>query len=648
MNPTFKDICIFTRSYAGDKELLPYLYKSIEKFASNWGEVVLVVEDRDFEIIKPYVPHWVRIEVEESFAPGTIQHKYTKLTADFYTDKEFIFHIDSDSIFIDTPTLQDLFSEGKPYLEYAKYSDLLDYQNNDDFLKLMSTYARDKVLPTELLKMGIQNPQNWITEHFNNWFKGWFELWKENYGITQWRKGTSIAFGSDVMFEFSRRPEKLYPRLVYLLARNHIEKIHAITLKEFIATKIGIQTEGIAPERYFSDLNFIGAILHEYMKDQIEWIDITTAGYEHRKLFVKQFISYDILEKGALKLNSKADLNSFLVNSDRSIDIVIKSFSRDYSRLIFLLKSIKKYFSGYQKIYLFLDEEDDVRLFAEKVYELGLNIHISYVTTDQRSGYIYQQYFKLNGPCFSTADFLLPLDSDMIFYRPSCVNDWFYEGKPFIPYGRWPNLESFPPNDLITNVIINMPQRTHDLSFFIDHLIDNFEARNVVISNFNGETLSFTYKSNNYELSKKRLHDTWISCIRDLTVNPIDAMRAHFIFSVSGLNYVRKVICDLTKLSFQDAIFDIRSFPTFSEYQIYGNIMFDNKFYGSDHIFLEGDNATVATNNLPIIKCNSRMESAFDVYVSILDGDYENFNTRSEVLKTIRALRRDFIGEDWG
>jgi hypothetical protein len=40
-------ICIFTRSYIGDLELAPYLYRSIERHVADISDVVLIVEEQD-------------------------------------------------------------------------------------------------------------------------------------------------------------------------------------------------------------------------------------------------------------------------------------------------------------------------------------------------------------------------------------------------------------------------------------------------------------------------------------------------------------------------------------------------------------------------------------------------------------------------
>jgi hypothetical protein len=132
----YSDICVFTRSYKGDIEFIPYLYRSIEKFLNKSIEIVLVVPNADIKLFEEIIPNWVKIFGEENFTNDNIQHKYTKLNADFYTEKKYIFHIDSDSIFTTNLELDYLTLNGKPYLEYATYEHIARYEKiileNDD------------------------------------------------------------------------------------------------------------------------------------------------------------------------------------------------------------------------------------------------------------------------------------------------------------------------------------------------------------------------------------------------------------------------------------------------------------------------------------------------------------------------------------
>jgi hypothetical protein len=322
--PRIEDICIFTRSYRGDFVMLPYLYRSIEKYASHFGEVILVVEEEDCELVKDFVPDWVRLEKEKKFTNGVIQHKYTKLTANKYTDKKYVCHVDSDTIFISRPEVNGIFYEGRPYLEVARYEDLLRYQDGEEHVSFMKSYVIENLIKGEikkdLISYGVKNCddwmlnnyEQWMNQNFEKWFTNWFIRWKDSFGIDIWREGTEFSIGTKVDYEYSRRTEKVYPREVYDLCREHIERVHTTSLESYISTRIGKQTNGTKRSEYFSDLNFIGAILEKYLKHSMEWVDVTIKGYEFRPIFLKQFISYDIVENGRIKDRAVSEYEKFL------------------------------------------------------------------------------------------------------------------------------------------------------------------------------------------------------------------------------------------------------------------------------------------------------------------------------------------------
>jgi len=319
---SLKQICLFTRSYIGDIELVPYLYKSVAKHVGDIGEVVLIIEKQDLSAFRKVVPSWVRLVVEETFAVGTIQHKYSKLVADTHTSKEFVFHIDSDSIFVRRPQNKELFLGKKPYLELISYRDLLTYQNSTAHINMLKESILNKnILKNELRKelvlLGIGdtnewldlNYETWLNDHFEEWFINWFYLWKRSWGLDVWREGTEYAMGDKVDYEFNVRPEKLYPRSAYSICRGLIERNHGMSLEEFIKSRIGMQAMNTPRDRYFSDYNFIGAVLHKYMHSSMEWIHVISKRdedlYAVRPKFIQQFISYDMLENGKLKASAR-------------------------------------------------------------------------------------------------------------------------------------------------------------------------------------------------------------------------------------------------------------------------------------------------------------------------------------------------------
>jgi hypothetical protein len=293
--PKVSDICIFTRSYVGDASLLPQLYSSIEKNFSHAAECVLVVEEQDYEEISAIIPKWVRICTERKFAPGTIQHKYSKLTADLHTNCDWIFHIDSDTLASSPIDTEYLLADGKTIIEITPYDQLRAYQESDDFKGYMKAYVLEHHLPQELHKEGVKDQDCWINQHYDQWFDEWFPSWKYAFGLDVWQEGTSYAFGSWVDLEFSQKPIKLYPRQIYTVCREHIQAVHSMSLPDFILTRVGKQSYGVNRNQYFSDLNFIGACLYYYYRDSVHWVRTDIDGFNYRDTRFNQRISYDML-----------------------------------------------------------------------------------------------------------------------------------------------------------------------------------------------------------------------------------------------------------------------------------------------------------------------------------------------------------------
>jgi hypothetical protein len=312
------EICIHTRSYICDLDLAPYLYRSIERHVADISDVVLVVEEQDVSAFRSIIPGWVRLIAERKFAPGTIQQKYSKLVADTHTSKQFIWHIDTDSIFVRRPEIKDLFLGNKPYAEVIRFEDLLAYQEGPAHTAELKAYILDtgllkNELRKELVKMGIedidgwlaQNYTTWLQDNFEPWFANWFASWKNSWGLDVWRQGTEYAIGDTVDYEFNVTSEKLYPRGVYSICREVLERNHGVGLEDFIKSRVGVQAMDTPRKQYFSDHNFIGAVLHKYMHSSMEWVHVTSKRdedrYAVRRRCIQQFNSYDMVENGKLK-----------------------------------------------------------------------------------------------------------------------------------------------------------------------------------------------------------------------------------------------------------------------------------------------------------------------------------------------------------
>ena len=193
-----------------------------------------------------------------------------------------------------------------------------------------------------------------------------------------------------------------------------------------------------------------------------------------------------------------------------SVDLVIKSFSRDYIALRYLLRSIALNLSGYRRLYLFLDNEACFNEFQESIRDfIRPEWQIQLCDAYSRSGYLQQQLYKLNFFKFSDADFILPLDSDMIVYRESTVEDWLFDGKAVIPFGNWDSLCSYPPVGLHSKIVemgLEVRHSIDQMIFFIKERSHELGCTNLNESN---GALRFAYDGSIYSLDPRRPHRAW-------------------------------------------------------------------------------------------------------------------------------------------
>tara|TARA_R110000868_G_scaffold64854_5_gene194624 strand:- start:997 stop:1686 length:690 start_codon:yes stop_codon:yes gene_type:complete len=107
-----------------------------------------------------------------------------------------------------------------------------------------------------------------------------------------------------------------------------------------------------------------------------------------------------------------------------TVDIVIKSYPPDYGWLAYCLKSIAKYASGFNDVIVMLPRSAPLNLTLEKTVYL-----------DTPEGYLQQQVAKLNADLHTGADYVLHVDSDMVFTRSFSPKDFFHAGKPIWSIG---------------------------------------------------------------------------------------------------------------------------------------------------------------------------------------------------------------------
>ena len=100
---------IFIKSYPKDFEWLRYCLKSINKFATGFSEIVLVIpEGTDYPGTAERV-----VKVEEK-APGYMWQQVCKMYADQYTTADNISFVDADCVFTEPVTPETFMTDGKP------------------------------------------------------------------------------------------------------------------------------------------------------------------------------------------------------------------------------------------------------------------------------------------------------------------------------------------------------------------------------------------------------------------------------------------------------------------------------------------------------------------------------------------------------
>lgn len=115
------------------------------------------------------------------------------------------------------------------------------------------------------------------------------------------------------------------------------------------------------------------------------------------------------------------------------IDVVIRSYFRDFHWLQLALASIHAFLRGYRQVLLILPKSSADR-WKESLIPIGLPLRLV-ICEDYIDDYLGQQVSKLYADELSDADYLVHLDSDCVFIRPTLVwQDLFREGKPIHIY----------------------------------------------------------------------------------------------------------------------------------------------------------------------------------------------------------------------
>lgn len=119
-----------------------------------------------------------------------------------------------------------------------------------------------------------------------------------------------------------------------------------------------------------------------------------------------------------------------------NLDIFIKTYHKDFEWLFFCLFSIDKFLDGFQQIIIAIPNSDKNLFTIDTKQFSRIHNNIKYVyTNDYENTYLYQQYIKMTAYQHTEAEYIMYIDSDVIFKRKSHINESLDpEHKPIIYY----------------------------------------------------------------------------------------------------------------------------------------------------------------------------------------------------------------------
>jgi hypothetical protein len=118
--------------------------------------------------------------------------------------------------------------------------------------------------------------------------------------------------------------------------------------------------------------------------------------------------------------------------------IFIRTFKNDAQWLVYCLRSIKKFCTGYSEVVLACPKED-MAVIQQVV--APYRHRVVPVENDPAKGYLEQQVTKLCADQFTDAEYILMTDSDCLFIVPNTPLSWFTNGRIVHLITPWAALE---------------------------------------------------------------------------------------------------------------------------------------------------------------------------------------------------------------
>lgn len=219
---------IFIRSYARDFPWLAYALRSIQKFATGFRQVVIVIPDTD-NLDGLTVERVIKVK---DTMPGYMQQQSSKMYADAFSDADFFLYVDSDCVFTEPVTPETFMTEGKVNWLHTPWSKV-----GEDAQRAWGEVMR-KCLgeePTqELMRRHPQLIPRWALQEFRG-----FVAQKHGVSLEHYIKAQPLGAFSE------------FNTCGFYLWLHHHEKVNWINTEEFLPPTVLVQRwshGGISPE----------------------------------------------------------------------------------------------------------------------------------------------------------------------------------------------------------------------------------------------------------------------------------------------------------------------------------------------------------------------------------------------------------------
>jgi hypothetical protein len=226
-------------SFRRDYEFLTYALRSIQKFATGFNKVVVVVPDVDDNLFKPLVEQFgiVLHSVHEPKGQEFNNHQQIICHAELYCDADFILHMDSDCLWSAPVTPDDYLFPGKTGGIPVK--------------------SRKPIL--------LHRPYSTVTD--------------ANHA--GWKTRAEKALKRPVLYDFMVRHPAVHWRRTYPGLRAHVERVHSLEeggFKKWVLSQSSDFPQG------FAEFPTLGAYAYRYMHNDYCWVDIDAGPEPPNKL----------------------------------------------------------------------------------------------------------------------------------------------------------------------------------------------------------------------------------------------------------------------------------------------------------------------------------------------------------------------------